>query len=312
MLLRWAVVLLAIWSLARLAGADRIPLLAGLLVPLLAFTPYAAALSLVITVWALVLRRWWTLGVAVAVAGAFALAVTPRAVGDSAPALGGTSLRVLTANLRLGRADPRAIVDLVRRTGADVLSVQEFTPQAGAGLDRAGLTRLLPYKVTMPMEGAQGSGLYARHPLRALPTFRVADIGLAMPHAEMRLPGGHRVEVLGVHLARPMSPAGVGQWRRAFVLIPADARRGVARIVAGDFNATLDHAPLRGLLGKGYVDAADATGKGLIPTFQKAWWIPPITLDHVLVDSRCAVRRADVYALPRSDHRAVFAEVRLP
>ncbi|MCO5969989.1 endonuclease/exonuclease/phosphatase family protein [Actinoallomurus soli] len=312
MLARWTVVTLAIWALARLTGADRIPFLAGLLVPVLAFTPYAAAFTAVPMVYALAARRWRMLGVTAVIAGAFAVAVAPRAIGDSGPAADGPSLRVLTANLRLGRADPHALVGLVRRTGADVLSVQEFTDQAGTGLDRAGLARLLPYRVTMPMAGAQGSGLYARYPLRALPTFRVAEIGLAMPHAEMRLPGGHRVDLFGVHLARPMSPAGVGQWRRGLVLVPAAARRGVVRILAGDFNATLDHAPLRGLLGEGYADAADRTGAGLIPTFRKAWWTPPITLDHILVDARCAVRRVDVYGLPRSDHRAVLAQVRLP
>ncbi|MEV5706110.1 endonuclease/exonuclease/phosphatase family protein [Actinoallomurus sp. NPDC052274] len=310
-LVRWTVVILAVWALARLTGSDRISFLTGVLVPVLAFTPYAAALSTVFIGYALVLRRWRALGVTVAVAAAFAIAVVPRAVGDSGPAADGPSLRVLTANLRLGLADPHAIVGLVRRTGADVLSVQEFTARADAGLDRAGLTRLLPYKVAMPMAGAQGTALYARHPLRALPTFPVSEIGLAMPRAEMRLPGGRRVELFGVHLARPMSPSGVGQWRRALVLLPG-ARHGVVRILAGDFNATLDHAPLRGLLGEGYADAADRAGKGLVTTFRKAWWVPPITLDHILVDARCAVRRADVYALPRSDHRAVFARVRLP
>ena len=83
------------------------------------------------------------------------------------------------------------------------------------------------------------------------------------------------------------------------------------RILAGDFNATLDHTSLRRLIGEGYVDAANETGSGLIPTFRQ-WWVPPITLDHVLADTRCGVRRMKVYDLPGSDHRAVFAELRLP
>ena len=37
-----------------------------------------------------------------------------------------------------------------------------------------------------------------------------------------------------------------------------------------------------------------------------------LTIDHVLVDRRCAVVATSVHVLPGSDHRAVFAEVRLP
>ena len=37
-----------------------------------------------------------------------------------------------------------------------------------------------------------------------------------------------------------------------------------------------------------------------------------LTIDHVLVDPRCAVLATSVHALPGSDHRAVYAEFRLP
>lgn len=309
--LTWLIAVGALWALARLTGADRLPLLTGLLVPIMTFTPYAAVVSVILAVVALVLRRWKAFGVTLAVVSAFAVAVLPRAVGDTGPVTGGPVLRVLTANLRLGQADPRVLAGLVRRTHADVLSMQEFTPQAGAALDRAGLGRLLPHRITTPLGSALGSALYARWPLHALPMFQVHLIGLAIPHAEMDVPGGRRVEMMAVHLARPMNPSGVGQWNRAFVLLPAGRHRGPVRILAGDFNATLDHTSLRRLVGEGYVDAADLTGNGLVPTFRQ-WWVPPITLDHVLADARCAVRRTRVYDLPGSDHRALLAELRLP
>jgi endonuclease/exonuclease/phosphatase family metal-dependent hydrolase len=38
----------------------------------------------------------------------------------------------------------------------------------------------------------------------------------------------------------------------------------------------------------------------------------PLTIDHVLVDRRAAVHRVTVHDLPGSDHRAVFADLRLP
>ncbi len=87
------------------------------------------------------------------------------------------------------------------------------------------------------------------------------------------------------------------------------------RILAGDFNATLDHPELRAVIERGYTDAADAAGAGLRPT----WPAPPrnrralpLTIDHVLVDRRVRVERVTVVRIPHSDHRAVIAELRLP
>jgi endonuclease/exonuclease/phosphatase family metal-dependent hydrolase len=83
-------------------------------------------------------------------------------------------------------------------------------------------------------------------------------------------------------------------------------------VLAGDFNSTLDHAAFRAVLDRGYVDAAEQTGKGLIPTWSSLPFGPPVTIDHVLADHRCAVRNFAVVHLPGSDHNAVFADIVLP
>ena len=84
------------------------------------------------------------------------------------------------------------------------------------------------------------------------------------------------------------------------------------RVLAGDFNATADHAQFRRLLRLGHVDAAGRAGNGLAPTWGPAGKLALLTLDHVLVDPRCAVLAASVHHLPGSDHRAVYTEIRLP
>jgi endonuclease/exonuclease/phosphatase family metal-dependent hydrolase len=90
---------------------------------------------------------------------------------------------------------------------------------------------------------------------------------------------------------------------------------GPARILLGDFNATLDHAELRDLVSHGYRDAAAAAGKGLVPTwgpYHGPRRYPPITIDHVLVDRRIGVREVRVHRIPGTDHRAVLAWLTLP
>ncbi|WP_338055674.1 endonuclease/exonuclease/phosphatase family protein [Streptosporangium subroseum] len=79
-------------------------------------------------------------------------------------------------------------------------------------------------------------------------------------------------------------------------------------------NATLDHSPMNDLLGSGYHDAADATGNGLTATWPQQRWesVPGVTIDHVLADSRMAIKAFGVHALPDTDHRPIFAELGLP
>ena len=74
---------------------------------------------------------------------------------------------------------------------------------------------------------------------------------------------------------------------------------GVVRILLGDFNATLDHQALRDVLDRGYVDAADAVGKALTPTWPRQRLLPPtVTIDHVLVDERVRVSDVGIHELP--------------
>ena len=62
------------------------------------------------------------------------------------------------------------------------------------------------------------------------------------------------------------------------------------RILAGDFNATLDHRELRRLVGTGYEDAAAEAGAGLRGTWpDRGPFLPVFTIHHVLADARCGV-----------------------
>jgi endonuclease/exonuclease/phosphatase (EEP) superfamily protein YafD len=310
---------------ARLAGADRIPGIEAFAAPLLAVTPYVAAATPVPLALALGLRRWWAAAAAGVVALALIVPMAPRALGGGQPDARGPVIRVLSANLYFGEADAGDLLDLVRRTNADVLSVQELATGTASRYQKAGLAKLLPHSVVDEQTGAAGSGLFSRYPLRELPG--IPEMRMATPQAELTLAGGRRVRVTAVHPVPPLSSESQASWKRDIGRLPSarssddsdlsDAPdpsdpSGPVRILAGDFNATLDHAVLRGLIGRGYADAAERAGAGLVPTWGDGGTRPPITIDHVLVDRRCAVTRFDVHHLAGTDHRAVLAEIRLP
>jgi endonuclease/exonuclease/phosphatase family metal-dependent hydrolase len=77
----------------------------------------------------------------------------------------------------------------------------------------------------------------------------------------------------------------------------------------------MDHYWFRELLDSGWVDAADARGMGLRSTFGGPGAgapVPPVTLDHVLVDTDVLVEHVSTRPLPGSDHLMLIVRLRLP
>jgi endonuclease/exonuclease/phosphatase (EEP) superfamily protein YafD len=309
-----AVACLAGYGIARLAGADRSRRIEAPAAPLLSFTPQVAAAALL---GSLVLRRKGAAATAALTGTALAAVVLPRTIRRPQPVARGPVLRVATANLRHGRAAEEAIVSLVRRTGADVLFLQELTETAMTRLKQAGLTDLLPHEmIDVRGDNVRGCGIYARFPLSN--GLSLTPIWAAQPTARLELPGGQRADLVCVHPHPPKPPwsrSKVARWRGELTVLPppAGSPADPPRVLAGDFNASADHAHFRSLLRLGHVDAASQMGKGLVATWAP-WGRSPglLTIDHVLVDPRCAVLAASVRPLPGSDHQAVYVEFRLP
>jgi endonuclease/exonuclease/phosphatase (EEP) superfamily protein YafD len=307
----WAVAgALGGWAAGRLAGADRLRFAEAWAVPLLSFTPQVTAAA-----WAsALLLRGAGPAAATAVAGAaLTAAVGPRAVPHRQPPAAGPVLRVLTANLLAGRAEAEAVVELAGRTNADVLFVQELTGEAAARLQRARLGDLLPYRMTQRVPHDTHGSIYARYPLRASPLAVPAPA--ARCTARLDLPTGQSVELACIHAAPPRPPwsrSATARWRDQLSGLPAPGDGPC--ILAGDFNATLDHAQFRRLLSRGYLDAASQAGNGLSLTWGPRPSRRPtlLTIDHVLIDRRCAVLTTSAHWLAGSDHRALYAELRLP
>jgi endonuclease/exonuclease/phosphatase (EEP) superfamily protein YafD len=267
----------------------------------------AAAVAVV----ALLLRRRAPAFVAAVLAVTLAAFVAPRALGGPSGAEGGDGprLRVLTANLYQQPRAARSIVEVIRRERPDVVSLQEVTPHVAAALDGAGLRRLLPERVQDARHRGFGSAVYARVPLERA----AVAAGQTVSAGRLRVPGAPPVELLAVHPRVPISEANMAEWRTDLRALPPATARGAMRIIAGDFNATLDHAELRRVLDRGYEDAADEMGHGLRATWPSNRRVPPpVTIDHVLADERCGVRDLRVIDVPGSDHRAVLADLVLP
>jgi endonuclease/exonuclease/phosphatase (EEP) superfamily protein YafD len=310
-LLEWSVAsALAGWAAARLAGADRLRPTESWVVPALSFTPQVTAGA-----WAsaLLLRRPGPAALAAAAGAVLTAAVGPRAVPQRQPSAAGPRLRILTANVLFGRVDAKAMVELAGRLRPDVLFMQELTDDAETRLERAGLRDLLPYRAAPPVRHRTRSSIFARYPLHAGPA---ATGGTAVRcTARLDLPTGPPVELACIHAAPPKpawSAEAAARWRGHLAAVPAAGER--LCILAGDFNATLDHTPFRQLLSRGYVDAASQAGNGLSFTWGPRPGRRPalLAIDHVLASPRCAVVTTSAHRLGGTDHSALYAELRLP
>jgi endonuclease/exonuclease/phosphatase (EEP) superfamily protein YafD len=281
---------LAAYAAARLTSADDGRRTEASLVPvLLSFTPQVtkaapwAALGLRLT------GQRKPAATAAVAAAALGLVLQSRKLPKWQPGASGRRVRVITCNMFFGRGDAEVLVDRVRRLEADVLFLQELTADAVTRLKQAGLDELMPYTQVELRGGPRGSGIYSRFPLGEGPQLEVC-----------------------MHPCPPASEhkGAATRWRNELGSLtpPGD----LPRIVAGDFNATLDHAAFRNVLRLGYADAALGAGTSLNPTWGMPGKNPVLTLDHVLVDRDCAVLDSSVHLIPGSDHRAVYAEIQLP
>jgi endonuclease/exonuclease/phosphatase (EEP) superfamily protein YafD len=303
---RWIAIAVVVpwvaWAVARTFGLDRVhPLIA-----FAAFTPYAALTAVVPVVVALVLRRWGAALVAAAAAVVLAVAVVPRGLGTSgALPSGADAVTVMAFNTYGGAGDAERVVELVRRHDVDVLLLEELTNAGLADLDRAGIDVSLRHREVRPRDDGLGNGILSRHPLRPVPDWsRPTE-----PAVDVDLRG----RPLRVRVVHPLPPVGGDQtqdWRAYLRGLPS-APPGAA-VLAGDFNATLDHRDFRRLLDRGWTDAAADVGMGLKPTWPVGRRILGLTIDHVLVSGRLTVGEVRVEEIPDSDHRAVIARLGVP
>ncbi|MFL6062120.1 MAG: endonuclease/exonuclease/phosphatase family protein [Marmoricola sp.] len=250
------------------------------------------------------LRRWVTGGIVLALAGtAFhAALLLPAYVG--AHPHGRPDLVVLNLNLRLGRADAAAVVRLVRSEHVGLAALEEVTPAERQRLLAAGLDRVLPYSAGAPGDGSAGTMVFSTYPLSSatrLPTEHDSyQVSVGAPRPFW---------FVAVHASQPLvAPGGWrGDWSVLHQVLPG--LRG-AVVVAGDFNTTLDHGPMRELLGDGFGDAARVANSGWQPTWPSSG--PGlIAIDHVLTRSGYRAISTQAVVVHGSDHRALVARLGL-
>lgn len=280
--------------------AFRTPMLAGLL--------HVVAFFALLTVFR---RRLWPITAALAVvAVAGAAMVLPRVVADTPPA-SGTPLKVLTLNVFEGEADVDTFAALIRTEAPDIVSVPESGGRFAGELDP--LIAPLGYRTIASVSDRRpdvaGVTLAVSERLGEVQT----EIGQGGPFPFVEATGGRLGDLrfVAYHSVAP-TRGSIDDWRADLDRLRRWCQGPTPAVLAGDFNATLDHSVLReGIAGCG--DAAAQTGDGLAGTWPN-WaprWLGP-QIDHVFGTDGIAAESFDVRDVPGTDHRAIVTTLRIP
>ena len=230
--------------------------------------------------------------------------------GGPVRSTGPADLVVLAYNTQRGRTDAQTVAALARTEQAQVLALPETWPEMAAQLAELLTDQRHRYQV-FSSHGARNlpTSLLIRSDLGPYREISAPDTGYGTVRAVPTAGGGPAV--VATHSVAPPRPWRQGHrtWVRTTRAAVGLATSADNVVIAGDFNATVDHAVLRGL-GR-YADAATAAGRGADGTWPaKLPGFLASPIDHVLYDAkRWRTLSTHTVRVGHSDHRALVARL---
>ncbi len=214
---------------------------------------------------------------------------------------------VMTLNLESVDASAAPVVRVVQQHHVDLLVLEDATQDSVAVLDRAGLSDLLPHRAAVPGEGG----------IVVLSRTEVVAAGALDPVDRVVLTtvqsGSGSLHLLAVHPAQPTHAA---DWRADHARLLAAAGSERPDLIVGDFNATLDQAPLRRLEDLGYRTATELANQSWQPTWPSnglyralhlAPMPPLVQIDQVMLGPGLTATATTTVPIAGTDHRALVA-----
>jgi len=283
----------------------RLHLLGRLVVIAASLTPYGVPLAAVaLALLALTRARPLVLVLACAVLMTHISIARPYGPG-SGPVPSSDPITVMTMNMRCNSPGHEELAQLILETDPDVSVINGLGRQPRRELADA-LADRYPTAAFTPMPGFPecGTVVFTRLPFDGWVSPQ------RHPTAFVRAPG-FEFALVAVDLPTPTD--GIGPWLDAFddLIVDMPALEGRHVMAVGDFNAVLEHEPMRRLTREtGLRDAVTSSGLGWLPTFPDDVLLPAlVALDHVMVPPDLVASRAWTEVVPGQEHRALFVEV---
>ncbi|WP_420733583.1 endonuclease/exonuclease/phosphatase family protein [Brevibacterium luteolum] len=228
---------------------------------------------------------------------------TPQAQLPSVPG----DLRVISANLFFGAGSLDDVLGPDAR-GAGVIALQETDRQTLIdALKQRGLNGNYRIAHRAVFDGEAGTVLAVHNSLQPE---ELADPEASRAFVGMRTTLG---DMYAVHTHAPIQRSLLQQeWQRTVSAATGLCQPGTSVLVAGDFNATLDHAPFA--LPDGCADAARSLRMSGAGTWPAGWpGLLGAQIDHQVYD-RAALHPigGQILEISGSDHRGIVIDYHLP
>lgn len=241
-------------------------------------------------------------------------------------------LIVMTYNAGAGLAPPNALAEAIRESQADLVGLQELSPEQDAFM-RESLSDLYPYQSSRRSDlETDGPALFSRYPILSED---LLDPGHMLPYLQARIDVDGVVIVVLIVRAHPPHlgryPLRLGKdvtiqvssysyWAIGETILQA-AGEGSPTILLADLNATDQSRDYSTLRAGGMTDAFREAGQGFGLTFPArtdGWRSLPrqtpllVRIDYIWLTGDFEVLRAWVGPHAGSDHLPVLSEVILP
>lgn len=224
----------------------------------------------------------------------------------------GQPLTFITFNKLFSNNDIPRMVNYFKAQNADVISLQETTPQEVARVQQQ-----LGYRHSFTSEKirtARGTvvGIVSRHPIKSTERIKLTN-GPSLIRTVVDIPGSGDMAFYGVHLPGPFNPILYRQ-RDVSMAAMAEAlqKDDLPSVLGGDFNTTIFSPSLR--------QFNDITRDKLQPTTTGRWptcsWYglgSPlcVRIDHVYIPRNAQLMNETIAPSLGSDHRAVVVRFSL-
>ncbi|TDD58364.1 endonuclease/exonuclease/phosphatase family protein [Kribbella antibiotica] len=278
---------------------------------LVAFRPQGLVIVFAVALLMLIRKSWRIAAALVAVLTLTGAGLTlPRVTSDPEPPAADTRvLTIMVANVLGGGAKAGAVAELIREHKPDLVSLPE------AQVD-------VREEIRAQVEGYTG---YTEQPTKAVESATSVLVAGSLGAVQVRpdlptsfgnlmITGGNlgQLRLVAYHGFPPL-PEDVPPWKHDLTQVRRWCAQDPPTIVAGDFNATLDHADFRWALASNCHSVGPSVGgglKGTWPSDQPA--IARTQIDHVLATRTIRPLKFATYEVEGTDHLAVIATVAVP
>ena len=227
----------------------------------------------------------------------------PSDVGANGPAL-----RVMGSNLLASNTQHEKHIKYINEIEPDVIIFVEYT-NAWATALLSSLTGY-PYTVSMPRESSSGIAIFSKYPFNSENSMVLANA--IRPSIEVVLSvENSELTIIGTHPPPPISqPRYMERNNQLQGLANVAKEIATPLVVLGDFNITPWSHHFREFLETGKLHDG-RRGFGILPTWPSGFFPLQIPIDHVVVNDQVQIVAMETSRGLSSDHRSIWADLRL-